>query len=181
MLSLWLGLTFNMTSSKGQHDVMFLDQKLFEYSALTVSFTRGRQTRWYLYFIPCYIYYLYISWNLIHIFSFLPVNSCEFQHPCVQTTALQTQIWFHLSSVNIHFIFWIILLLLSLFLEKRPSLGSSFSSFQIPTQRDPGLRLRRRSGSEDQDEESKENVDSRAGCDLEKRHSHASNGDMDIP
>ncbi|XP_034392130.1 differentially expressed in FDCP 6 homolog isoform X2 [Cyclopterus lumpus] len=65
--------------------------------------------------------------------------------------------------------------------EKRPSLGSSFSSFQIPTQRDPGLRLRRRSGSEDQDEESKENVDNSAGCDLEKRHSHASNGDMDIP
>ncbi|XP_035513243.1 differentially expressed in FDCP 6 homolog isoform X2 [Morone saxatilis] len=65
--------------------------------------------------------------------------------------------------------------------EKRPSLGSSYSSFQIPTQRDPGLRLRRRSGSEDQDEESKENVDNRAGCDLEKRHSHASNGDMDIP
>ncbi|XP_023283187.1 differentially expressed in FDCP 6 homolog isoform X2 [Seriola lalandi dorsalis] len=65
--------------------------------------------------------------------------------------------------------------------EKRPSLGSSFSSFQIPTQRDPGLRLRRRSGSEDQDEESKENVENRAGCDLEKRHSHASNGDMDIP
>ncbi|KAK2851341.1 hypothetical protein Q5P01_007617 [Channa striata] len=63
--------------------------------------------------------------------------------------------------------------------EKRPSLGSSFSSFQIPTQRDPGLRLRRRSGSEDQDEESKENVDNRA--DLEKRCSHASNGDMDIP
>ncbi|XP_070766203.1 differentially expressed in FDCP 6 homolog [Enoplosus armatus] len=65
--------------------------------------------------------------------------------------------------------------------EKRPSLGSSFSAFQIPTQRDPGLRLRRRSGSEDRDEESKENVDNRAGCDLEKRHSHASNGDMDIP
>uniref|UniRef100_A0A8D3E8P6 DEF6 guanine nucleotide exchange factor n=1 Tax=Scophthalmus maximus TaxID=52904 RepID=A0A8D3E8P6_SCOMX len=65
--------------------------------------------------------------------------------------------------------------------EKRPSLGSSFSAFQIPTQRDPGLRLRRRSGSEDQDEESKENVDNRAGCDLEKRRSHASNGDMDIP
>ncbi|XP_029291859.1 differentially expressed in FDCP 6 homolog isoform X2 [Cottoperca gobio] len=64
--------------------------------------------------------------------------------------------------------------------EKRPS-GNSFSSFQIPTQRDPGLRLRRRSGSEDQDEESKENVDNSAGCDLEKRHSHTSNGDMDIP
>ncbi|XP_029973807.1 differentially expressed in FDCP 6 homolog isoform X2 [Salarias fasciatus] len=65
--------------------------------------------------------------------------------------------------------------------EKRPSLGSSFASFQIPTQRDPGLRLRRRSGSEDQDEESKENVESRDECDLEKRHSHTSNGDMDIP
>ncbi|XP_029362815.1 differentially expressed in FDCP 6 homolog isoform X1 [Echeneis naucrates] len=65
--------------------------------------------------------------------------------------------------------------------EKRPSLGSSFSSFQIPTQRDPGLRLRRRSGSEDKDEESKENVDNSVGCDIEKRHSHASNGDMDIP
>uniref|UniRef100_A0A671YFY3 DEF6 guanine nucleotide exchange factor a n=1 Tax=Sparus aurata TaxID=8175 RepID=A0A671YFY3_SPAAU len=63
--------------------------------------------------------------------------------------------------------------------EKRPSLGSSFSSFQVPTQRDPGLRLRRRSGSEDRDEESKENVDTRASC--EKRHSHTSNGDMDIP
>ncbi|XP_034064781.1 differentially expressed in FDCP 6 homolog isoform X3 [Gymnodraco acuticeps] len=65
--------------------------------------------------------------------------------------------------------------------EKRPSLGSSFASFQIPTQRDPGLRIRRKSGSEDQNEESKENVDNSAGCDLEKRHSHASNGDMDIP
>ncbi|XP_060912891.1 differentially expressed in FDCP 6 homolog isoform X1 [Labrus mixtus] len=65
--------------------------------------------------------------------------------------------------------------------EKRPSLGSSYSSFQIPTQRDPGLRLRRRSGSEDQDEESKENVNNRAECDSEKRHSHASNGEMDIP
>lgn len=71
--------------------------------------------------------------------------------------------------------------MLSLFLEKRPSLGSSFSSFQVLTQRDPGLRLSRRSESEDRDEESKENVDTRAGCDLEKRHSHASNGDMDIP
>nr|XP_046253370.1 differentially expressed in FDCP 6 homolog [Scatophagus argus] len=65
--------------------------------------------------------------------------------------------------------------------EKRPSLGGSFSSFQVPTQRDPGLRLRKRSESEDRDEESKENVNNRAGCDLDKRHSHASNGDMDIP
>uniref|UniRef100_A0A673CNH9 PH domain-containing protein n=1 Tax=Sphaeramia orbicularis TaxID=375764 RepID=A0A673CNH9_9TELE len=65
--------------------------------------------------------------------------------------------------------------------EKRPSLGSSFSAFQIPMQRDPGLRLMRRTGSEEQNEESKENVDNRAGCDSDKRHSHASNGDMDIP
>ncbi|XP_017286426.1 differentially expressed in FDCP 6 homolog [Kryptolebias marmoratus] len=67
--------------------------------------------------------------------------------------------------------------------EKRPSLGSSYQTFQIPTQKDPGLRLRKRSDSEDQqhNEESKENVDRRAGSDLEKRHSHASNGDMDIP
>ncbi|XP_037540814.1 differentially expressed in FDCP 6 homolog [Nematolebias whitei] len=67
--------------------------------------------------------------------------------------------------------------------EKRPSLGSSYPAFQIPAQRDPGLRLRKRSDSEDQqrNEESKENVDSRAGSDLEKRHSHTSNGDMDIP
>uniref|UniRef100_A0A1A7X2N8 Differentially expressed in FDCP 6a homolog n=1 Tax=Iconisemion striatum TaxID=60296 RepID=A0A1A7X2N8_9TELE len=67
--------------------------------------------------------------------------------------------------------------------EKRPSLGSSYSSFQIPTQRDPGLRLRKKSESEEQqrNEESKENVNNRTGSDLEKRHSHASNGDMDIP
>lgn len=64
--------------------------------------------------------------------------------------------------------------------EKRPSLGGSFSSFQVPTQRDPGLRLRKRSESEDRDEESKENVGSRAGGDSEKRQSSNSNGDMDI-
>ncbi|XP_068602520.1 differentially expressed in FDCP 6 homolog [Brachionichthys hirsutus] len=63
--------------------------------------------------------------------------------------------------------------------EKRPSLGNSFLSFQLPSQRDPGLCLRRKSGSED--EESKENVQQRASCESEKRHSHASNGDMDIP
>lgn len=62
--------------------------------------------------------------------------------------------------------------------EKRPSLGSSFSTFQVPSQRDPGLRLIRRA---EQDEESKENMDSRAGNEFEKRHSNASNGDMDIP
>ncbi|XP_072306143.1 differentially expressed in FDCP 6 homolog isoform X2 [Eucyclogobius newberryi] len=63
--------------------------------------------------------------------------------------------------------------------EKRPSLGSSFSSFHIPSQRDPGLHLRRRSGSEEKNDEGKENVEN--SCDLEKRHSHTSNGDMDIP
>ncbi|TNM87153.1 differentially expressed in FDCP 6 homolog [Takifugu flavidus] len=56
--------------------------------------------------------------------------------------------------------------------EKRPSLGSSFSPFQVPSQRDPGLRLIRRS---EPDEESKENVDSRAHS---EKHS---NGDMDCP
>ncbi|XP_013991200.1 differentially expressed in FDCP 6 homolog [Salmo salar] len=70
--------------------------------------------------------------------------------------------------------------------EKRPSGGGSFSSFQIPSQRDPGLRLRQR--SEEQDEESKENVDNSSsagsGCEgerVERRLSQASNGDMDIP
>ncbi|KAM8829531.1 differentially expressed in FDCP 6 homolog isoform 4-T4 [Synchiropus picturatus] len=61
--------------------------------------------------------------------------------------------------------------------EKRPSVGSSFSSFQIPTQRDPGLRLRRRSDSEERDDESKENIESRE----EKPHSPSANGDVDIP
>nr|XP_061843099.1 differentially expressed in FDCP 6 homolog [Nerophis lumbriciformis] len=64
--------------------------------------------------------------------------------------------------------------------EKRPLLGSSLSHFQIPTQRDPGLHLRRISGSEDRDEECKENVDG-PGCDLERHNSHTSNGKMDIP
>ncbi|KAK0132450.1 Differentially expressed in FDCP 6 [Merluccius polli] len=63
--------------------------------------------------------------------------------------------------------------------EKRPSLGSSFSSFQMPSQRDPGLRLRVRADSKDK--ESKENLDNGAGCEDEKRFSQASNGDMDIP
>ncbi|XP_029580503.1 differentially expressed in FDCP 6 homolog [Salmo trutta] len=71
--------------------------------------------------------------------------------------------------------------------EKRPSGGGSFSSFQIPSQRDPGLRLRQR--SEEQDEESKENMDNNSssagsGCEgerVERRLSQASNGDMDIP
>uniref|UniRef100_A0A8C7FCG2 DEF6 guanine nucleotide exchange factor a n=1 Tax=Oncorhynchus kisutch TaxID=8019 RepID=A0A8C7FCG2_ONCKI len=70
--------------------------------------------------------------------------------------------------------------------EKRPSGGGSFSSFQIPSQRDPGLRLRQR--SEEPDEECKENVDNSSsagsGCEgerEERRLSQASNGDMDIP
>ncbi|KAL1020741.1 hypothetical protein UPYG_G00004060 [Umbra pygmaea] len=69
--------------------------------------------------------------------------------------------------------------------EKRSSGGGSFSSFQIPSQRDPGLRVRQR--SEGPDEESKENVDTScegSGCDGERgerRLSQASNGDMDIP
>ncbi|XP_066559407.1 differentially expressed in FDCP 6 homolog isoform X1 [Amia ocellicauda] len=58
--------------------------------------------------------------------------------------------------------------------EKRPTIGSGFSSFRVPTQKDPGLKLRQR--SEEKDEESKENVDSSA---LAKRLSHASDSDMD--
>ncbi|XP_056129971.1 differentially expressed in FDCP 6 homolog [Lampris incognitus] len=63
--------------------------------------------------------------------------------------------------------------------EKRPSLRSSLPTFQIPTQQDPGLRLRKQ--SEEQDQWSKENVNKSAGCEGEKRLSQASNGDMDIP
>ncbi|KAJ8265874.1 hypothetical protein COCON_G00149730 [Conger conger] len=64
--------------------------------------------------------------------------------------------------------------------EKRPSGGpSAFSSFRIPGQRDPGLRLRQR--SEDRDEESKENVQGGAAAGAERRLSHTSNGDMEIP
>nr|XP_046200594.1 differentially expressed in FDCP 6 homolog [Oncorhynchus gorbuscha] len=65
--------------------------------------------------------------------------------------------------------------------EKRSS-GGSFSRFQIPSQRDPGLRLRQR--SEEQDDESKENVDSSGAglvCEGERRLSQTSNGGMDIP
>ncbi|CAL8277543.1 unnamed protein product [Boreogadus saida] len=63
--------------------------------------------------------------------------------------------------------------------EKRPSLGSSYSSFPMPCQRDPGLRLRPR--AEGKDEESKENLDNGAGCGDEKLLSQASNGEIDIP
>ncbi|XP_061549259.1 differentially expressed in FDCP 6 homolog isoform X2 [Phycodurus eques] len=67
--------------------------------------------------------------------------------------------------------------------DKRPLLGSSLSSFQIPSQRDPGLHLRRISGSEDRNEECKENVTDGRSCDadLERRNSHTSNGDPNFP
>ncbi|XP_036389373.1 differentially expressed in FDCP 6 homolog [Megalops cyprinoides] len=62
--------------------------------------------------------------------------------------------------------------------EKRPSLGgSSFSSFRIPSQRDPGLRLRQTSESE----ESKENMETCSSGEADKRLSQKSNGEMDIP
>ncbi|KAJ8370201.1 hypothetical protein SKAU_G00102290 [Synaphobranchus kaupii] len=64
--------------------------------------------------------------------------------------------------------------------EKRSSGGASyFSNFRIPAQRDPGLRPRQQ--SEEQDEESKENVQSGVGAESERRLSQASNGDMEIP
>jgi len=63
--------------------------------------------------------------------------------------------------------------------EKRPSLGSSFLPFQIPSQRDLGLRLRTHADRKDKD--SKENLDNGATCGEEKRRCQASNGDMDIP
>ncbi|XP_026125192.1 differentially expressed in FDCP 6 homolog isoform X2 [Carassius auratus] len=61
--------------------------------------------------------------------------------------------------------------------EKRPSGSGSFSSFRVPSQKDSGLRLRQK--SDEQDEESKENVESRGGCESDKRLS--TNGDMEIP
>ncbi|XP_077408990.1 differentially expressed in FDCP 6 homolog [Vanacampus margaritifer] len=66
--------------------------------------------------------------------------------------------------------------------DKRPLLRSSLPSFQIPSQRDPGLNLRRISGSEDQNEQCKENVDDGRRCDsdLERRNSHVSNGDLNV-
>ncbi|XP_062396416.1 differentially expressed in FDCP 6 homolog [Sardina pilchardus] len=63
--------------------------------------------------------------------------------------------------------------------EKRPSVGGSFSSFKIPSQKDPALRLRVK--SEEPDEESKENVDSSSGHEEERRLSQSFNGSMDIP
>ncbi|KAG7283848.1 hypothetical protein CRUP_034035 [Coryphaenoides rupestris] len=63
--------------------------------------------------------------------------------------------------------------------EKRPSLGSSFLPFQIPSQRDLGLRLRMSVDRKDRD--IKENLDNGATCGDEKRLWQASNGDMDIP
>jgi len=61
--------------------------------------------------------------------------------------------------------------------EKRSSGGGSFSSFRIPSQKDPGLRLKQK--PDDQDEEGKENMETRGGCESDKRLS--TNGDMDIP
>ncbi|XP_055024397.1 differentially expressed in FDCP 6 homolog [Misgurnus anguillicaudatus] len=64
--------------------------------------------------------------------------------------------------------------------EKRQSGGGSFSSsFRIPSQKDPGLRLKQK--SEDQNEESKENVENISGCETDKRLSQNSNGNMEIP
>ncbi|XP_049610627.1 differentially expressed in FDCP 6 homolog [Syngnathus scovelli] len=61
--------------------------------------------------------------------------------------------------------------------DKRPLLRSALPSFQIPSQRDPGLNLRRISVSDDQckeNEECIENVDDGRRCDaeLERRKSH---------
>lgn len=58
--------------------------------------------------------------------------------------------------------------------EKKPS-GGSFSGFRIPSQKDPGLRMKQK--TDDQNEESKENVEN-IGCDGDRRLSH---GDMEIP
>ncbi|XP_064156355.1 differentially expressed in FDCP 6 homolog [Anguilla rostrata] len=64
--------------------------------------------------------------------------------------------------------------------DKRSSGGSSsFSSFRIPTQRDPALRLLQ--PSEERGEESKENVQAGVGAEPERRLSQTSNGDMEIP
>ncbi|XP_017538789.1 differentially expressed in FDCP 6 homolog [Pygocentrus nattereri] len=60
--------------------------------------------------------------------------------------------------------------------EKRPSVGGFHSSFRIPMQKDPGLRLWQKSS--EQDEESKENA-ARGDAD-KKRLSQGSNGDIDV-
>ncbi|XP_063064430.1 differentially expressed in FDCP 6 homolog [Engraulis encrasicolus] len=70
--------------------------------------------------------------------------------------------------------------------EKRPSGGGSFSSFKIPSQKDPGLKLRVKSEQQQQqeDEESKENVHrSSPTLEEDRRLSQSLNGnmDMDIP
>ncbi|XP_077456476.1 differentially expressed in FDCP 6 homolog [Stigmatopora argus] len=62
--------------------------------------------------------------------------------------------------------------------DKRPLSRSSMPSFQIPTQRDPGLHLKRISGSEEENEECKENLDDDHGRDTD---SHTSNGDLNFP
>ncbi|XP_019737105.1 differentially expressed in FDCP 6 homolog [Hippocampus comes] len=67
--------------------------------------------------------------------------------------------------------------------DKRPVSRSSLPSFQIPSQRDPGLNLRRKSGSEDRNEHLIENVGAgrRSDADLERHNSHTSNGDQNFP
>ncbi|KAL4645857.1 hypothetical protein GN956_G9657 [Arapaima gigas] len=61
--------------------------------------------------------------------------------------------------------------------EKRPSMGGFNSSFRIPSQRDPGLRLRQKSEEDEQLLERKEGMQT---SESEKRLSQASNGDMDM-
>ncbi|XP_061661345.1 differentially expressed in FDCP 6 homolog isoform X2 [Syngnathoides biaculeatus] len=67
--------------------------------------------------------------------------------------------------------------------DKRPLLASSRSSFQIPSERDPGLYLRRIPASEDQNKECKENVTDDCSCDADLRShkSYTSNGDPNFP
>ncbi|XP_077589084.1 differentially expressed in FDCP 6 homolog [Stigmatopora nigra] len=61
--------------------------------------------------------------------------------------------------------------------DKRPLSRSSMPSFQIPTQRDPGLHLKRISGSGEENEECKENLDDGHGRNTD---SHTSNGDLNF-
>ncbi len=87
-------------------------------------------------------------------------------HPCF--------FWFHNKYTPSSFPIFFCLCLCR-YLEKRSSGGGSFSSFRVPSQKDQGLCLRQK--SDEQDEESKENMESR-GCESDKRLS--TNGDMEI-
>ncbi len=84
-------------------------------------------------------------------------------HPCFSDFTINTLPLVSLYSFVCHH------------LEKRSSGGGSFSSFRVPSQKDQGLCLRQK--SDEQDEESKENMESR-GCESDKRLS--TNGDMEI-